>query len=132
MGAAEDKSMKFSMRIVRMYKYLNESRREYIMSKQLLRAGTSVSANVAEAEKAISKREFLSKMYIAYKECCETSHWIKLLYNSGYINEREYESIYNDCEELRKILSSITKTTRENLNKTETEKNGKKGDGSGE
>ncbi len=62
MGAAEEKSLKFSMRIVRMYKYLNENKKEYIMSKQLLRAGTSVSANITEAEKAVSKREFLSKM----------------------------------------------------------------------
>ena len=67
MGAAEEKSMKFSLRIIRMYKYLNETKHEFIMSKQLVRAGTSVSANIVEAEKAVSKREFLSKMYIAYK-----------------------------------------------------------------
>ena len=126
MGAAEEKSMKFSLRIIRMYKYLNETKHEFIMTKQLVRAGTSVSANIVEAEKAVSKREFLSKMYIAYKECSETAHWITLLYNSEYITDKEYESIYSDCDELRKILSSITKTTRENLEKTEKKKSGNK------
>ena len=109
-----------------MYKYLNETKHEYIMSKQLVRAGTSVSANIVEAEKAVSKREFLSKMYIAYKECCETEHWLKLLYNSGYITEKDFRSIYTDCDELRRILSSITKTTREKL-----ENEGKKQTGAG-
>lgn len=108
------KAKKFAVRTVNLYKYLCDEKKEFILSKQLLRSGTSIGANIAEAEVAISKKEFLSKMYIAFKECNETVYWLDLLYETDYLSESEYTSIIEDCNELKKILSSITKTTREN------------------
>ena len=81
----------------------------------MLRSGTSIGANVAEAECAISKKDFLSKNYIALKECQETLYWLRLLYKTEYVTEKEYNSMDKDCEELRKMLSSITKTTAASL-----------------
>lgn len=86
------------------------------MSKQLLRSGTSVGANVREALCGISRKDFLAKMYIAFKECVETQYWIELLSETDFLSKDEFESINSDCEELRKILSSITKTMGETLN----------------
>ena len=86
------------------------------MSKQLLRSGTSIGANVAEALCGISKKDFLAKMYIAFKECVETQYWLELLSETDFLSNTEFESLNNDCEELRKILSSITKSTGESLN----------------
>ena len=86
------------------------------MSKQLLRSGTSIGANVAEALCGISKKDFLAKMYIAFKECVETQYWLELLSETDFLSESESNSIYNDCEELRKLLSSITKSTGESFN----------------
>ena len=80
-----------------------------------MRSGTSIGANITEAEYAISKKEFLAKMQIAWKECKETEYWLDLLYNTGYLNEKEYGSIKRDCDELDHLLSSITRTTKENL-----------------
>lgn len=108
------KAKKFAVRTVNLYKYLCDEKKEFILSKQLLRSGTSIGANIAEAEVAISKKEFLSKMYIAFKECNETVYWLDLLYETDYLSESEYTSIIEDCNELQKILTSITKTTREN------------------
>lgn len=85
-----------------------------ILSKQILRSGTSIGANIAEAECAISNNDFLSKMYIAFKECAETEYWIELLHDSEYLTDKEFMSMISDCEEIRKILSSITKTMKEN------------------
>ena len=110
------KAKKFAVRIVRLYKYLCDEKREFVLSKQLLRSGTSIGANISEAICGISINDFLAKMYIAFKECVETQYWLDLLNESEYLSETEYQSIYNDCEELRKLLSSITKTTRENKN----------------
>lgn len=84
------------------------------MSKQILRSGTSIGANIAEAECAISNSEFLAKMYIAFKECAETEYWLELLYLSRYLTENEYNSIAADCIEIKKILSAITKTMKDN------------------
>lgn len=112
----EFKSKKFAVRIVNLYKYLCEKKNEYVLSKQLLRSGTSIGANIAEGEYAISKKEFLSKAYIALKECAETIYWLDLLYQTEYLSNNEYTSVLSDCEELRKMLSSITKTTKFNLN----------------
>lgn len=105
------KSEDFAVRIVGLYKYLVEKKSEYVMSKQMLRSGTSVGANISEALCGISRKDFLSKMYIAFKECNETKYWITLLYRTDYISEKEKNSIMNDCEELLRMLSSITKTT---------------------
>jgi len=108
------KSLEFAKRIVKLYKYLCESKNEYVLSKQLLKSGTSIGANIAEAECGISRRDFLAKMYIAFKECVETGYWLELLLSGEYINEKEYNSMKCDCDELRKMLSSITKTTKNN------------------
>lgn len=105
------KSEDFAVRIVGLYKYLVEKKSEYVMSKQMLRSGTSVGANISEALCGISRKDFLSKMYIAFKECNETKYRITLLYRTDYISEKEKNSIMNDCEELLRMLSSITKTT---------------------
>ncbi len=109
-----EKSKNFALRIVRLYKYIKDEKNEYVLTKQLLRAGTSIGANIVEAIYAISRKEFLSKMYIAFKECNETAYWLELLYKSDYLKEEEYNSIYKDCSEIKKLLSAITKTVKEN------------------
>lgn len=110
-----DKSFKFAIRIVNMYKHLSKEQNEYTLSKQVLRSGTSIGANVKEAIQASSKRGFLMKMNIALKEASETDYWLELLKATDYIDAIASESIINDCKELNKILSSIVKTTKENL-----------------
>ena len=109
-----EKSKKFSLRIIGLYKYLSDEKKEFVLSKQLLRSGTSIGANIAEANCAISKKDFLAKMYIAFKESSETAYWLELLYGAEYLSKTEFESINLDCIELQKILSSITKTTKDN------------------
>ena len=104
------KCKKFAIRVVRLYQYLCNEKQEYVLSKQLLRCGTSIGANLAESECAISRKDFLSKIYISLKECSETLYWLELLYDTDYLQENEYRSMYADCEELRKMLSSSTKT----------------------
>ena len=112
-NVVREKSMEFAKRIVKLYKFLCEDKREFVLSKQVLRSGTSIGANVAEAEYGISKKDFQAKMYIALKECAETLYWLELLYSSDYLSEKEYKSLHIDCDELRKILSSITKTVKD-------------------
>lgn len=112
----KEKSRNFAIRIIRLYKYLCDEKKEFVLSKQLLRSGTSIGANVNEALCGISKKDFLAKMYIAYKETAESLYWLDLLNATDFISEKEFQSINNDCEELKKLLSSITKTTHENLN----------------
>ena len=109
-NTAKYKSKRFAVRIVRLYQYLRTEKKEFVLSKQLLRSGTSVGANLAEAECAVSRRDFLSKVYIALKECVETKYWLELLFDTDYLNEQEFQSIGAGCEELRKMLSSTTKT----------------------
>lgn len=115
-GVAKRKSKAFAVRIVRLYRYLCDEKKEYVLSKQLLRSGTSTGANLAEAECAISKKDFLSKVYIALKECMETKYWLELLHETDYLTEQEYQSMKSNCEELRKMLSSTTKTLNSTLN----------------
>lgn len=112
----KEKSRNFAIRIIRLYKYLCDEKKEFVLSKQLLRSGTSIGANVNEALCGISKKDFLAKMYIAYKETAESLYWLDLLNATDFISEKEFQSINNDCEELKKLLSSITKTTHERLN----------------
>jgi len=107
-----DKSYEFALEVIEVYKFLTERRKEFVLSKQLLRSGTSIGANVEEAESAQSKRDFLAKMNIALKEAKETRYWLRLLKDSGYINGSE---IFERVEELCKILSSIVKTTSDNI-----------------
>ena len=108
------KSIVFAKRIIKLYKYLCDDKKEFVLSKQLLRSGTSIGANISEAECGISKKDFLAKMYIAFKECAETQYWLELLLDD-YITKNEYNSIKNDCDELMKMLTAITKTTRSSL-----------------
>ncbi len=115
-NTAKYKSKRFAVRIVRLYQYLRTEKKEFVLSKQLLRSGTSVGANLAEAECAVSRRDFLSKVYIALKECVETKYWLELLFDTDYLNEQEFQSIGAGCEELRKMLSSTTKTITSTLN----------------
>ena len=112
---AYHKSKQFAVRIVRLYQYLCAEKKEYVLSKQILRCGTSIGANLAESVTAISKKDFLSKIYIALKECSETQYWLDLLYETDYLTHNEYCSIQADCEELRKMLSSTTKTIRDEI-----------------
>ena len=114
------KSVVFAKRIIRLYKYLCDEKKEFVMSKQLLRCGTSIGANIAEAECGISRKDFLAKMYIAFKECAETEYWLELLLDD-YMSSSEYKSIKMDCDELMKMLTSITKTTRSSLLTTNCE-----------
>jgi len=109
------KSEQFSVRIVKLYSYLKEKKKEFIISKQIMRSGTSIAANLAEARRAISKSDFLSKIYISLKETEETSQWLRLLKNSGFINDKQFTSISADCDELKRLLMSTTKTTSRNL-----------------
>ena len=109
----ETKSFDFAGRIVNLYKYLKDKRTEDALSKQLLRSGTSIGANVAEAEQAQSKPDFVSKMNIALKETSETKYWIKLLRATEFLSEKESNSLLADCVELEKILVSIIKTSKQ-------------------
>ena len=112
---AKAKSKRFAVRIVKLYQYLCEEKHEYVMSKQILKSGTSIGANLAEAECAISRKDFLAKIYISLKECAETKFWIELLYETEYLTEEEFTSISKDCEELRRMLSATTKTLNSTL-----------------
>ncbi|MEE0951685.1 MAG: four helix bundle protein [Paludibacteraceae bacterium] len=116
-----DKSKAFAIRIVNLYKYLYKNddplMREYVMSKQILRSGTSIGANAREARRAQSTPDFITKLYIALKEADETSYWLELLHETGFITDEMFESVYADCEELLKLLTSIIKTTQENTKK---------------
>ena len=107
-----EKSFQFSLRIIRLYQYLLKSKRETVMSKQLLRCGTSIGANVAEAQHAQSRADFCSKLNIALKEAAEPEYWLKLLHESGYLNEGEFSSIFASCTEIENILASIVKTLK--------------------
>ncbi|MEL7242607.1 MAG: four helix bundle protein [Cyanobacteria bacterium J06643_5] len=109
-----DKSYKFAIRTVNAYKYLTEKEKEYILSKQLMRSGTSIGANVAEANGAISTADFSAKLSIAYKECLETKYWLCLLRDTNYINKKAFKSIYKDADEIARLLFSILKKTRIN------------------
>ncbi|MDX9865182.1 MAG: four helix bundle protein [Anaerolineaceae bacterium] len=104
----------FAIRIVNLYKFLCDSKKEYVMSKQLLRCGTSIGANVTEAFHSISKKEFVAKLNIALKEAFETGYWLELLKETDFISESQFESINADCTELIKLLTSIIKTTKKN------------------
>ena len=110
----EEKCMNFAVRIVNLCRFLNEEKREYKISDQLFRSGTSIGANISEAQCAITKKDFVSKVYIAQKECNESLYWLQLLLNTSYLSQKQYDSIYSDCVELKKILITITKTARQN------------------
>ena len=111
---ALEKSMDFAVRIVRLYQYLCREKKEFVMSKQILRSGTSIGANLREAKYAQSTNDFISKNSIALKEVSETEYWLELLFKIDYLTEKEYNAINADCSELAKLLTSIIKTTKKN------------------
>ena len=108
----EIKSFQFAVRIVKMCKLLREDRKDYILSKQLLRAGTSIGANVVEAQQAQSRADFIAKLSIALKEASEVNYWLRLLKATDYLSEKEYFSIVTDCKELEKLLTAIIRSTK--------------------
>ena len=112
-NAVVEKSKFFAIRIVRAYKYLTAEKNEYVLSKQLLRSGTSIGANVKEAIRGQSKPDFYSKLNIALKEASETEYWLEILYETEYIDKKLFDSINSDCQELIKLLVSITKTQKQ-------------------
>ena len=111
----EEKCMNFSIRIVNLFRFLNEEKHEFRIADQMFRSGTSIGANVAEAQCAITKNDFVAKTYISLKECNETLYWLRLLQRTNYISQCQFDSIYNDCDELKRLLVSITKTARQNI-----------------
>ena len=113
----KEKSFAFALRIVHAYKYLTNEKREFVLSKQLLRSGTAIGALVREAEYAQSILDFISKMSIALKEANETEYWLTLLKESEYIDNDVYLSILNDCQELLKLLTSSINTSKKKLKK---------------
>lgn len=108
------KSKAFAVRIIKLYQYLSDERKEYVLSKQLLRSGTSIGANCREAARAQSKADFVAKLNISLKEAEESAYWLELLNETDYITKVQYESIYADCEELIKLLVSIIKSAKNN------------------
>ena len=105
--------MDFAVDIVNLYKHLCEDKKEYVLSKQMLRSGTSIGANLVEAQNGISKKDFLAKIFISLKECAETEYWIELLFRTNYLTRKEYDEIDGKCAEINKILTSIAKNSRE-------------------
>ena len=115
----QDLTYDFSCRIIRLYRYLTEDAKykERIMSKQLFRSGTSIGANIREAQHAQSDADFLSKMQISLKECNETEYWLQLLHDNGYLNDLQYTSINTDRVRIHKLLNSIVSTSRRKIGK---------------
>ena len=111
MNASVEKSFEFSVRIVRLYQYLTKDKKEFVLAKQLLRCGTSIGANISEAQYAQSKADFQSKMHIALKEANETEYWLRLLHRTDYLSDSQFDSLYKDIDELLRILAAICKSS---------------------
>jgi four helix bundle protein len=116
MSIALDKSRKFAIKIYNLYKHLCDEKKEYTLAKQILRSGTSIGANLTEAQYSVSKKEFLVKTTISLKECAETEYWLDLLKETKLITENEYNSLIKDNKDILHLLISTVKTTRNNLN----------------
>jgi four helix bundle protein len=112
-----EKSRSFAIRVIRLYKYLTDEKKEYVMSKQLLRSGTSIGANLAEQEFAISEADYLSKTSISLKEAAESAYWLNLLHETEYLTDNEYININADCNELIKMLVASVKSMKNKLNR---------------
>lgn len=114
------KAKTFAIRIVKLFDFLKKEKKDFILSKQILRSGTSIGANLAEAEFAVSEKDFLSKNYIALKECAETVYWLELLlYQTNSLTKEQFDSIHQDCLELLRLLSATTKTMKRKLQQKE-------------
>jgi four helix bundle protein len=111
-NVAYEKAYQFAIQIVKVYQYLLKEKKEYVLAKQLLRSGTSIGANLSEANGAISRADFSNKVSLAYKECLETKYWLSLLKDSSIINIENYNSIYPEADEIGRILFAILRTTR--------------------
>ena len=109
---AMEKSFSFALRIVRLYQHLSDKKKEFVLSKQILRSGTSIGANLEESRGAQSSSDFQAKISIAYKEARETSYWLRLLHAAKYLTERQFNSLHADCEELIRILSATQLTMK--------------------
>lgn len=114
--AVQERSLQFAIRIVHLVQFLRKEKKEYTLSEQLLRSGTSIGANISEAEYSISKNDFTAKIYISYKECSETLYWLKVLHATHYLTDAQYQSMKKDCEILLKLLTAITKTLKPRWN----------------
>ena len=110
----KEKSFRFAVRIVKLCQFLRETKNEYTISKQLLRSGTSIGANTAESRCAQSRPDFVAKLSIALKEAAETDYWLRLLYETDYLTQKQFVSLMRDCDELERLLASIIKTTKTN------------------
>ena len=113
----KDKAYKFALRCVKLYQYLGDERKEFVMSKQVLRSGTSIGANIEEANQAQSKSDFIHKLLISQKESFETHYWIRILRDTDFLNEKPADSLLTDCEEIQKLITSSIKTAKTNLQK---------------
>ncbi len=113
----EEKSYAFALRIIKLYRHLVIEKKEFVLSKQILRCGISIGANVKEAVQAESRNDFIHKLYISLKEASETEYWLNLLHDSGYISKKSFESIAKECIELIKIITAIIKTSKKNSEK---------------
>ena len=114
---ALEKSFSFALRIVKLYQHLSEKKQEFVLSKQVLRSGTSIGANLEESRGAQTPSDFQTKISIAYKEARETSYWLRLLFASKYLTERQFVSLHADCEELIRMLGSTQLTMKTKLQK---------------
>lgn len=114
-NVVKNKSFDFAIRIVKLYQYLGNDKKEFILSKQLLRSGTSIGAMIREAEHAESKNDFIHKFAIAQKEANETVYWLELLKATDYLNDKEFENINNDAISILKLITSILKTSKNQL-----------------
>lgn len=108
----KDKSYAFALRAIKLYKYLVAEHKEFVLSKQILRSGTSIGANVAEGNQAQSRPDFIHKLSISLKEAVETEYWLCLLRDSDYISRSQADSLIDDCKELQRILTAAIKTTK--------------------
>ncbi len=111
------KSKVFAIRIINLYKYLTTEKKEFVLSKQILRSGTSIGANIHEGKASISRAEFIAKLHISLKEAYESKYWLDLLVETDYLTIEQYDSLKTDCVELIKLLSAILLSTKENLDK---------------
>lgn len=114
-NAVKEKSKGFAIQVIRAFQYLQSEKKEFVLSKQVLRSATSIGANIVEADCAISKREFLMKMNISLKEAAETEYWLELLHETSYLEDKKYDSLQTECGELKAMLMAICKTTAQSL-----------------